>query len=303
MNIAIIGRTQFLYSTAIHLLEKGHTISTVITAVSAPEYTKKEDDFKLLASSINAKFFVTKSLDDPEIISSLYGLDIGISVNWISLVKQRHIDHFKIGILNAHFGDLPRYRGNACPNWAILNGEKEIVLSIHLMEGGKLDCGRIIAQGQYPLTNDTYIGHIYKWGERSIPLLFEQTLTLLEKDQKYTLKYANPDSPESFRCYPRTPEDSRIKWCDSAVNIHRLIRATSKPFSGAYCFINGVKKNEKMIIWEAELFNDREKYCAAPGQISSIASDHFIVITGNGKLKITNWNSPVKVKSVRQRLL
>ena len=51
-------------------------------------------------------------------------LDIGISYNYVDIINQDTIDLFKLGILNAHGGDLPRYRGNACQAWAILNKEK-----------------------------------------------------------------------------------------------------------------------------------------------------------------------------------
>lgn len=44
------------------------------------------------------------------------GAEVAISVNWLTLIKQPLIDQFKYGIINAHAGDLPRYRGNACPN-------------------------------------------------------------------------------------------------------------------------------------------------------------------------------------------
>jgi methionyl-tRNA formyltransferase len=299
MEVAIIGRTQFLYDSALNILDQGHSIPVIITAPPAPEYTKTEEDFEKLAAITEASFFLSKSLDDPRILSAIQGLDIGVSVNWLSVIRQKHIDCFKLGILNAHMGDLPRYRGNACPNWAIINEEKEIGFSIHFMEGGRLDCGRIVVQKKLSLNDDIYIADVYRWAEKVLPNSFAESLSLLKKDQNYMLKYADPDSPHSLRCYPRVPEDSRINWNDPAKKIRRLIRASSRPFSGAFTFLD----SEKATIWRAELYRDNEKLCAIPGQICEIEQNYFVVITGKGKLKITEWNCEKKIRSIRQRLI
>ena len=144
MKVAIIGRTQILYETILKLHEEGHQIGCIITAKAAPEYTRKDDDFRNLAKRLNVPFSLTSSLDRPEVEEMCQGSDIGVSVNWVSVILQKHIDWFRLGILNSHHGDLPRYRGNACSNWAIIRGEEEITSTIHFMEGGQLDCGRII---------------------------------------------------------------------------------------------------------------------------------------------------------------
>ncbi|MBN3038370.1 MAG: hypothetical protein JW869_03010 [Candidatus Omnitrophica bacterium] len=298
MELAVIGRTQILHNTIDRLNKKKHSIRTIVTTKAMPEYTSRENDFKALAHKYKASFFNTKTLNKDRIISSFRGLDLGISVNWTSVIKRRHIDCFKIGILNAHFGDLPRYRGNATPNWAIINGEKELAASIHLMEPDRLDCGRVIVQKKLAITKKTYISDIYAWAQREIPNLFLRAVSLLEKDPHYTLYYADPDSAESFRCYPRRPQDSRIDWRDPAEAIHRLIRASSRPLQGAFSFVN----RRKITIWKAQLYSDRERYSALPGQVCKIGRDYFIVITGSGKLKITDWESKEKITNVRQRL-
>ena len=162
MKVALIGRTEYLYTTAETLIENNHEIKALVTAKAAPEYKRKEEDFKTLAARLHIPFFKSSTLDNPEIKSALKGLDIGISVNWVNVVQENHLKLFQRGILNAHLGDLPRYRGNACPNWAIIQGEKEVVLSIHFMEGGVLDSGRVIVQDRYPIADNTYIGDIYQ---------------------------------------------------------------------------------------------------------------------------------------------
>jgi methionyl-tRNA formyltransferase len=299
MKIAIIGRSQILYDTALELNKKGHSIVAIVTAKAAPEYTRKEKDFRLLARRLKAKYILGNSLEKMDSFSqAVRGSDLGVSFNWVSVVKQKQINLFKIGILNAHMGDLPRYRGNACPNWAILEGEKEIVISVHLMEGSCLDCGRVILQDRLRLKKNTYIKDVYSWAEKVIPDMFVKAAEILRKNPGFTLKYAGIKSSDSLRCYPRRPQDSRIIWQESADKILRLIRASSHPFSGAYCFLN----RKKMVIWKARALKDSERYLACAGQICAVGKRSFSVITGSGKIMVTGWTCPVKVKSIRQRL-
>lgn len=301
MNLAIIGRTEMLYDTAEVLNKNGHKIKVVITAKEAPEYKKTAKDFKKLALKLGAKYLYTSAINNRkniDFIEKSGPLDIGVSSNYVNIISSKVINLFSYGILNAHMGDLPNYRGNACPNWAIINGEKEITISIHLIEGEKLDCGRVIVQAKLPISEDTYIGDIYRWAQDAVPRLFLKAASLLKDNPNYTLKYADENSVNALRCYPRRPEDSRIYWNLSAEEIHRLIRASSRPFSGAYCFLDG----RKMIVWKADKYFDNEKYLAIPGQICAIEKDYFVVITGNGKLKITRWQCSEKIISIRQRM-
>lgn len=236
MRVAIIGRTQMLYDTAQALHAAGHDIACVITAPAAPEYSRTERDFEALAQRWNVPFRSVTSLDAPEVRALYQGADIGISVNWVSVVSTAQIALFRLGILNAHHGDLPEYRGNACSNWAIINGAPAITSTVHFMEGGTLDCGRVICQERFPLTGDTTITDVYRWSETSTPALFVRALQLLDDDANYALKHARADSPESFRCYPRLPQDGFIDWTAAAGDIHTLVRASGHPFVGAYTY-------------------------------------------------------------------
>ena len=74
---------------------------------------------------------------------------MAISVNHLSIIDEDIINLFKYGILNAHGGDLPRYR-NACLR-PIINGEKKIGLCVHKMIGGELDNGDIISRDYFEL--------------------------------------------------------------------------------------------------------------------------------------------------------
>lgn len=307
MNVAIIGRTEILYDTALLLKEKGYNIVLIITAKEAPEYEKKVDDFYLLSKHFNCKFFNTSKIT-PQVIEEIRKevgfIDIGVSINYPTIINQDFIDLFRLGVLNAHAGDLPRYRGNACIAWAILNGEEKVGICIHKMQGGKLDSGPIILKDYYPININTKITEVWQYFKVKVPLMFLESLEKLKNNPNFVLEYQ--DESKALRTYPLFPEDGRIIWSKSNIEILRMINAFNKPYSGAFCFY----KENKMIIWDAEIFEDDEKYLAFPGQVSQLLDDQtIVVITGQGKIRIKEIEygsyegRPAKIiKSIRNRL-
>lgn len=308
MKIVIIGRTSMLINTAKLLLENGFEIAGVVTSPAAPEYTVDESDYERFAKELGAYYACTTKIND--ISSELKNLkcDIGVSMNYSSTISKEVVDCFEMGILNAHLGDLPRYRGNATPNWAIINGEQNIPLCIQYMIGGELDSGDIIGKEYKKIDISTKIGNIYDWVEEIAPSLYLKVLAKLKDNKNFILYKQSTDKNDIIRCYPRIPEDSRIDWGKSNIEILRLINASAKPFSGAFSFYN-----EKKIIFEdCEIFDDGEIYYAIPGQISHInmKEEYIVVITGRGKLKISKIIIDDKecvptefIKSIRKRFI
>ncbi len=233
-------------------------------------------------------------------------VDIAISFNYPSIISQEIINLFPLGILNAHGGDLPKYRGNACQAWAIINGEDKIGLCIHSMIGGELDSGNIIEREYLNINSNTKVTECWQWMEKRIPFMFLNSVQKLQENSEYFLEEQSKDCKDVLRCYPRVLSDGKINWIKSNIEILRLINASNKPYSGAYCFY----KNEKMIIWDAEIYEDNEIYLSEPRQVLMINKDGSIIIaTGNGKLKINEveCNGHImkpkdKVMTIRDRL-
>ncbi|CAM8635765.1 Fmt Methionyl-tRNA formyltransferase [Comamonadaceae bacterium] len=286
MRVAIIGRSENLYDTAKVLAEAGHEIVLVISAKEAPEYTRTLGDFRQLAATVGAEFVhapsMTATSDAIDAIQRALPLDIGISYNYTGVIPQKAIDLFSLGILNAHGGDLPRYRGNACQAWAILNGESKIGLCVHKMIGGELDSGDIVTRDYLPIGGATKITAVVQWMALRIPALMKDAVQALSHDPAYILEPQSSRQADILRCYPRRPEDARIKWTSKAIEILRLINASNKPYSGAFCEFETMR----LTIWDAELLDDGEVFCAIPGQVTAIGSGHIDVACGKGKLRI-----------------
>ncbi len=284
MRIAVIGRTEILYNTILLLKSKGYEIGLIITSKEAPEYTKSSSDFEKLAKKLKLPFISSaRIINNMEFIKSLPEIHIGVSMNYNSIIPEEIINLFTLGILNAHAGDLPRYRGNACQAWAIINGEKYIGLCIHKMIGGELDSGDIISRDFYPINLSTKITEVWDWISITVPKLFYEALKNLEKNPNFLIEKQSKKASDILRCYPRKPEDGKINWKEDSVNIIRLVNASNKPFSGAFFYF----KDKKIYIWDATLAKE-ENFLAIPGQITLISDTFIEVATGKGKVQLSS---------------
>ncbi len=283
MKVLIIGRSEYLYDTAI-ALSNDHVICGIVTAKASPEFDKNENDFRKLAKKLGSRFIFKNKIDN-KILGVIDALkpDIAISINWVSILNKEMTDRFRYGILNAHFGDLPSYKGNAVINWALINRAKSISLTIHTMKPGIIDDGKILMKLPIAISNNTTISDIVEFCRKNIPLMFVKVLKIISK-KKSEVPKVRFKAKDPFRCYPRLPEYSKIDWNRSAEDIHALVRASAKPYSGAYSYmkINGIIK--KVYVWETVLQSSKTKDKAVPGHIIKNDSQTGIssIFTGEG---------------------
>jgi UDP-4-amino-4-deoxy-L-arabinose formyltransferase/UDP-glucuronic acid dehydrogenase (UDP-4-keto-hexauronic acid decarboxylating) len=308
MNIGVIGRSEFIYDVIQPLLDLGHKISFIVTSKAAPEYRITHQDFQEFANKKEIPFLYHPKVNAESIVELTKGelSDVCISVNYSGVIEQNVIELFPLGVLNVHGGDLPRYRGNACQAWAIINGEDRIGLCIHQMIGGELDSGPIIEREYMPIDINTRIGEVYEWLDGRIPVLMCSAVKKLSKIPNYLLEIQSIDSKNALRCYPRMPQDGKIDWSKNAEAVLRLVNASSEPFAGAFAEY----ENVKIIIWRAKLEVDSEVFVAVNGQVLKIGQDYIVVSCKNSKLRITEVGykgvrgNPSKIiRSIRKRLL
>lgn len=285
MRIALFGRTHWLISVGRRLLSDGHSIVFVATAKAAPEYSAKESDFEDLAGEAGAVFFLSPDINSEDCRQAIErsGAEVGISVNWPNLVRRQTCDALPYSVLNGHAGDLPRYRGNACPNWAIINGEPHIGLCVHAMEPDAVDAGPVYVRRRLPVDEATYILDVYRWINTQLPDMFSEAIERLQ-DQEFVPEDQAHGGVVPLRCHPRRPEDSLVDWSASSDSIARLVRASSRPLAGAYTFLDGRKR---VVIWRARPARLDDEILAVNGQIlGRSAAGGVLVACGNGVLEI-----------------
>ncbi|MBT8071751.1 MAG: formyltransferase [Xanthomonadales bacterium] len=146
------------------------------------------------------------------------------------MLGQQLLDIPSSGAFNLHGSLLPKYRGRVPVNWAIIHGEKETGVSLHRMEI-KPDAGSLLAQRAVPiLRNDTAFDVFQKLKCAAEILLMETVPAMLEGRVSEVPLELNMGSYFSGR----KPEDGRIDWRQSALDIHNLVRAVAPPFPGAF---------------------------------------------------------------------
>jgi methionyl-tRNA formyltransferase len=282
MNVTAIGRTRILLNTIYELAAAGHTIERIVTCEASDFYEVSVGDFRELATELDAAFLVPEDINDPDLVSTFRDSDssLAASVNWRSLLQRSVLEAFNHGIVNGHAGDLPRYRGNAAPNWAIINGEDEIVLTVHLMTED-LDTGPILYKRIISIDDSTYIGDIYDEMYDQFPELF---LQVVEDAAAGDLNpHPQPSDPAAaLRGYPRKPIDSKLQWEKSAECLARVVRASAEPLFGAYTWLNG----RRLRVWRARSEHPPHEFLGTPGQVAERRPDkgEVAVITGNGFL-------------------
>jgi methionyl-tRNA formyltransferase len=306
VRVALIGRSEVLYDSGEQLAAQGHEVVLIITAKEAPEYCRSADDFERLAHQFGCTFIRSAKiglLEDQ--IRRLGEIDVGVSFNYPGIIPQQIINLFRLGILNGHAGDLPRYRGNAPLAWAILAREPRVGLCIHRMIGGELDAGDIVARDYHPVTLATTVTDLLQWVAQRTPPLFCEAVQRLGENPGYCLSRQSEIPADALRGYPRRPEDGRIDWSRPASDVVRLVNASAHPFAGAFCSHEG----EHFIVWQASVVEDEERFLAVPGQVLLIGSGFVDVATCNGKVRLTHVEKAGEagppdlfIRSIRERL-
>ncbi len=180
--------------------------------------------------------------------------------------------------VNVHYGPLPRYRGRANVNWAIINGESKAWITIHCVDA-TLDSGNILLQQSTPIGPNTTIGEVY----RDLNEIQRQDLG------KILRRYLNgeigkPQVGSATYCCTRIPEDGDIDWTASTTQIHALIRALGHPYPGAYTYL----RLQKFVIVRAAIVENAPTYIGRiPGRVCGVYRDGSVdVLTGDGILRI-----------------
>lgn len=311
MRVAFLGRTQFLMKT-IELFENTeHEIAGIGTCKAAPEYLVNEQDFEKKAKQLGVPFFCNPRMNTPQVWAVIKEMraDIAISVNWLTVINENTLNLFPYGILNGHCGDLPRYRGNACPNWAMICGESAVGVSVHFMKASELDSGDIVVKRLIKLSKDTTIGDIYERTEELFPEMFLEAVTKIGEQGRKAGIPQSKNRDDILRCYPRMPSDSYIDWNRPSADIDRLVRASGYPFSGAYSYINGT---DKIYIYKVRMEKYEFPSVVVSGQIvyrncekkevGVAAKDGVIIIEEASDAEHKVRNVTQLIKSTRDRL-
>ncbi len=272
MKIVFMGTPNAAVSSLEKILVDGHEVVSVWTQPDKPAGRGNKlhiSPVKEFALANNLTVFQPTKVKTPETLELFQSVeaDIAVVVAYGRILPETFLKSFPKGCLNVHFSLLPKYRGAAPVNWAIVNGEKITGVTTMQMDVG-LDTGDILLQREIEIFE----------GENALDLM--QKLSTLGADLlSETLK--NLDNllpiPQNHNLATLAPimkkEDGKIDWNLSAVELVNRIRGF-QPFPTSFTFLN----DKKLTLWSAEVFENLEN--VKVGVVENAKGDTFIVGCG-----------------------
>jgi methionyl-tRNA formyltransferase len=201
--------------------------------------------------------------------------DLLLVVGWSQRVPGPILELPPLGAIGIHNSLLPRNRGAASLNWALIRGETTWGTTLFYLEES-LDAGDIIAQRSYSITEQDDIHTLFgKAEDASLELLRE----MLPRIRAGTAPRIPQDPAFVSRLPRRRPEDGRIDWRQGAVEIYNLIRALKTPYPNAFTFLRG----NKICINDAR---PAKANSGKPGSLTSVGQSVVVVGTGRGEITL-----------------
>ncbi len=300
MKVLFMGTPDFSVGTLEALIEAGHEVVLSVTQPDKPKGRGGKMQYppvKETAIKHGIPVYQPKKIRNPECVEELrkYNAEVMVVIAFGQILPKEILELTPYGCINVHASLLPKYRGAAPIQWAVIDGETVSGVTTMQMDEG-LDTGDMLLKTEIVLEEQETGGSLHdKLSEAGAALLVE-TLKALEEGSLTPQKQG-----ESPTAYARMldKELGNIDWKQSAIVIERLIRGLN-PWPSAYTDWNG----KVMKIWEAKVFREEElsKETKAkvnispskPGTIVEVAKDGFYVQTGDGILKVLSLQIPGK---------
>lgn len=277
MKIVFFGSSEFAVPSLARLLDSPHKIVGVVTQ---PDRKKGRllrvaaTPVKAFASSKGIKTYEAERLDEARGIKHLksFSADLFVVVAFGQILPKSVLEIPKIYSINLHASLLPKYRGAAPINWAVMNGESQTGLTIIKMNE-KMDAGDIVLQRRVSIEKeDTSADLNVKFADLGAVLLLDAVKFIEEK----RISFKKQDEKKRSLARLLKKEDGLINWESPAVEIYNKIRGTV-PWPGAYTYFDGKKINiPKAAVVDGE---------GRPGEIIE-AKNELIVGTKKELLKV-----------------
>ena len=257
MNIIFMGTPEFSLPTLHKLYESDHDVLSVVTQPDRPKGRGRESTpspVKQFALDKKIPILQPIKCTKLEIVKTLGALnaDVFIIVAFGQILDKNLLalpHHFCI---NLHSSLLPKYRGAAPINWAIINGETETGVTTMKMNAG-LDTGDILLSRKVPIRNNDDAQSLHDILAHQGSSLVLETLCQLDSG---SLDATAQNSDLSSYAPKLTKDDGLIKWNQPAVKIHNLVRGLT-PWPGAFSFLG----SKRLKICKTET-----KICGLPNQ-------------------------------------
>ncbi|PHM72437.1 bifunctional UDP-4-amino-4-deoxy-L-arabinose formyltransferase/UDP-glucuronic acid oxidase ArnA [Xenorhabdus kozodoii] len=258
------------------LVKAGFEVQAVFTHTDDPNENHFFSSVARIGADLGLSVFAPENVNHPLWVERIREMkpDVIFSFYYRNMLSQEILSLAEKGAFNLHGSLLPKYRGRAPVNWAVLNGETATGVTLHKMLE-KPDAGDIIAQQVVQIDeNDTSLVVHGKIRTAAIELL-DHILPQIKSGH-----YPSIPQDESQATYfgRRAADDGEIVWNKSAKEINNLVRAVTEPYPGAFTFLG----ERKMTIWRSRPLT--QSHGKRPGTV--VSTDPFVIACGDGALEI-----------------
>ncbi|MGG6136181.1 bifunctional UDP-4-amino-4-deoxy-L-arabinose formyltransferase/UDP-glucuronic acid oxidase ArnA [Pantoea allii] len=258
------------------LLKAGYTISAIYTHADTASENHFFGSVARIAAENSIPVYAPDEVNHPLWIDRIKSSepDVIFSFYYRNLLCDQILNSAKQGAFNLHGSLLPKYRGRAPLNWALVNGETETGVTLHRMVK-KADAGEIIAQQRVAIADEDNALTLHRKLVDCATELLESVLPAMKQGN---IVGTAQNEAEATVVGRRTPEDGRINWALPASQINNLVRAVTDPWPGAFAFAG----TTKFVVWKAKVLSTAHN--VRPGTV--LSAEPFVVACGEGALEI-----------------
>lgn len=278
MKVIFMGTPDFAVKTLEAIVKAGYEVAAVVTQPDKPKGRGKKPattPVKETAQAYGLEVLQPVKVREPEFLKILAekNPDVIVVVAFGQLLPEAILTLPKYGCINVHASLLPKYRGAAPIQWAVINGEKESGVTVMQMDAG-LDTGDILKVVRTPLLEHETGGSLFDRLQEIGAQALVDTLSELEEETAVRI----PQDGEASYAGKLDKSTGALDFNQDAVSLERLIRGLD-PWPSAYTEWN--KKTLK--IWKAQVVDGKDY---APGTVYDVTDRSFCVQTGRGGLKV-----------------
>ena len=282
MKIVFMGTPDFASGALEALIAAGHEITAVYTQPDKPKGRGKEVQMtpvKVVALEHGIPVYQPRRIREAEEVEILRQIpaDIFVVAAFGQILSQEILDMPKFGCVNIHASLLPKYRGAAPIQWAVIDGEEKTGVTIQQMNAG-IDTGDILYTKEYVLdpkeTGASLFDKLMVIGAEAIV----EALPLIEAGRITPIPQNEAEATHAAKL---TKQLGEMDFSKSAAELERLVRGLNS-WPSAYTFFRG----KQLKIWEAEVVPAAESKAAVPGTVIAVDKQSFTVAAGKGGLQI-----------------
>lgn len=258
------------------LTEAGYDVQAVFTHTDDPGENNFFSSVARLGAELDLPVYAPEDVNHPLWVDRIRALqpDVIFSFYYRHMLSDEILSLAPQGGFNLHGSLLPRYRGRAPVNWALVNGETETGATLHKMVK-RPDAGDIVGQQKVAIADSDTALTLHKKVLEAAQIVLKEQLPKLKNG---TATFTKQDESQASYFGRRSAADGEILWHKSAKEINNLVRAVTEPYPGAFSYLG----QRQLIVWRSRVLDTQHD--KQPGTV--LSTSPLVIACGEGALEI-----------------